>query len=98
METLVRGMAWDSSGSTPEVSSPPAADDLKAKAIGALRRLQKLPGTVRGFLRDPKLAYILELHKRTAREVYKLIFSLVAGLGIAADRSGIPQAVASREA
>jgi len=54
-----------------------SADDLKAKAIGALRRLQKLPGTVRGFLRDPKLAYILELHKRTAREVYKLIFSLV---------------------
>ena len=54
-----------------------SADDLKAKAIGALRRLQKLPGIVRGFLRDPKLAYILELHKRTAREVYKLIFSLV---------------------
>ena len=28
-----------------------SADDLKAKAIGALRRLQKLPGIVRGFLR-----------------------------------------------
>jgi hypothetical protein len=56
-----------------------SADDLKAKAIGALRRLQKLPDIVRGFLRDPKLAYILELHKRTAREVYKLIFSLVSG-------------------
>ena len=55
-----------------------SADDLKAKAIGALRRLQKLPDIVRGFLRDPKLAYILELHKRTAREVYKLISSLVA--------------------
>ena len=54
-----------------------SADDLKAKAIGALRRLQKLPGIIRGFLRDPKLAYILELHKRTAHEVYKLIFSLV---------------------
>jgi transposase len=52
-----------------------SADDLKAKAIGALRRLQKLPDIVRGFLRDPKLAYILELHKRSAREVYKLIFS-----------------------
>ena len=54
-----------------------SADDLKAKAIGALRRLQKLPDIVRGFLRDPKLAYILELRKRTAREVYKLIFPLV---------------------
>ena len=30
-----------------------SADDLKAKAIGALRRLQKLPGIVRGFLRNP---------------------------------------------
>lgn len=35
-------------------------DDLKAKAISALRRLQKLPGIVRGFFRDPKLAYILD--------------------------------------
>jgi transposase len=34
-------------------------DDLKAKAIGALRRLQKLPDMVRGFFHDPKLAYIL---------------------------------------
>jgi hypothetical protein len=31
----------------------------KAKAISALRRLQKLPGLVRGFFRDPKLSYIL---------------------------------------
>src|SRR6201993_1679925 len=54
-----------------------SADDLKAKAIGALRRLQKLPGIVRGFLRDPKLAYILELHPGTARGVYKGISSLV---------------------
>ena len=54
-----------------------SANDLKAKAIGALRRLQKLPGTVRGFLRDPKLAYILESRKRTVREVYKLNSSLV---------------------
>jgi transposase len=37
-----------------------SADDLKSMAIGALRRLQKLPGVVRGFFRDPKLAYILE--------------------------------------
>jgi hypothetical protein len=36
-------------------------DDLKAKAIVALRRLQKLPDIVRGFFRDPRLAYILNL-------------------------------------
>jgi transposase len=35
-------------------------DDLKAKSIGALRRLQKLPGVVRGFFRDPHLSYIWE--------------------------------------
>jgi transposase len=35
-------------------------EDLKAKAIGALRRLQKLPDVVRGFFRDPHLSYILE--------------------------------------
>jgi hypothetical protein len=35
-------------------------DDLKAKAISALRRLQKLPDIVRGFFRDPHLAYILD--------------------------------------
>ena len=35
-------------------------DDLKARAISALRRLQKLPDLVRGFFHDPKLAYILE--------------------------------------
>jgi len=57
-----------------------SADDLKAKAIGALRRLQKLPGIVRGFLRDPKLAYILELHLGTANGVYKGISSLVSDL------------------
>jgi hypothetical protein len=55
-----------------------SADDLKGKAIGALRRLQKLPGIVRGFLRDPKLAYILELHPGTAHGVYKGISSLVS--------------------
>jgi len=32
--------------------------DLKAKAISALRRLQKLPRLVRGFFGDPHLAYI----------------------------------------
>jgi transposase len=33
-------------------------DDLNAKAIGALRRLQKLPALVRGFFADPHLHYI----------------------------------------
>jgi transposase len=33
-------------------------DDLKSKAIGALRRLQKLPRLVRGFFADPHLSYI----------------------------------------
>lgn len=33
-------------------------DDLKAVAVGALRHLQKAPGTVRGFFSDPKLAYV----------------------------------------
>ena len=54
-----------------------SADDLKAKAMGALRRLQKLPGIVRGFFRDPKLAYIIELHPETQHRVYKHTFWLV---------------------
>jgi transposase len=33
-------------------------DDLKSKVISALRRLQKLPATVRGFFADPCLRYI----------------------------------------
>jgi transposase len=37
------------------VTSP---DDLKSKVISALRRLQKLPATVRGFFADPRLRYI----------------------------------------
>ena len=32
--------------------------DLKSKAIGALRRLQKPPGLVRAFFADPHLRYI----------------------------------------
>jgi hypothetical protein len=35
-------------------------DDLKAKAVGALRRLQTLPDIARGFFLDPKLSYILD--------------------------------------
>jgi transposase len=37
------------------VSSP---EDLKAKALAALHRLQKLPDLVRSFFRDPNLRYI----------------------------------------
>ncbi|MGH3192614.1 MAG: IS630 family transposase, partial [Streptosporangiaceae bacterium] len=33
-------------------------DDLMSKAVGALRRLQKLPQLVRSFFRAPDLAYI----------------------------------------
>ena len=33
-------------------------DDLRTKAISALRSLQKMPHLVRGFFRDPHLAYI----------------------------------------
>jgi transposase len=33
--------------------------DLKAKAVGALRRLQKLPALVRAFFADPHLNYII---------------------------------------
>jgi transposase len=35
-----------------------SAEDLKTKAIGALRRLQKMPHLVRAFFADPHLAYI----------------------------------------
>ena len=34
-------------------------NDLKSKAIGALRRLQKTPNLVRSFFLDPDLAYIV---------------------------------------
>ena len=37
------------------VSGP---EDLKAKALAALHRLQKLPHLVQGFFRDPGLRYI----------------------------------------
>ncbi len=33
-------------------------DDLKAKAVAALRRLQRMPHIIRGFFADPNLAYI----------------------------------------
>jgi hypothetical protein len=33
-------------------------DDLKSTVISGLRRLQKLPGLVRGFFADPCLRYI----------------------------------------
>lgn len=39
-------------------TSVTSQDDLKAKAVSALRRLQKLPRLVRAFFRDPHLRYI----------------------------------------
>jgi transposase len=46
-----------------------SADDLKTKAIGALRRLQKLPHLVRGFFADPRLAYTPPLTQSTYRRL-----------------------------
>jgi transposase len=37
------------------VTSP---DDLKAKALAALHRLQRLPQLVQSFFRDPNLGYM----------------------------------------
>lgn len=39
-------------------SSVTSQDELTSKAIGALRRLQKLPHLVRRFFADPSLRYI----------------------------------------
>ena len=50
------------------VTSP---DDLKAKALAALHRLQQLPHLVQSFFRDPNLRYI------TACTVHLLTFALV---------------------
>jgi hypothetical protein len=33
-------------------------EDLKAKALAALHRLQRLPQLIQGFFRDPNLRYI----------------------------------------
>ena len=40
-------------------------DDLMSKALGALRRLQKMPDLIRSFFRDPDLAYIAGLPAET---------------------------------
>ena len=47
-------------------------DDLKSKAIGALRRLQNMPGLVRSFFLDPCLSYIIGLWSDSISTVYKL--------------------------
>jgi transposase len=39
-------------------TNPKTAEDFKANAIGALRRLQKLPHLIRAFFADPDLRYI----------------------------------------
>jgi transposase len=44
---------------------PTTRDDLKANVISALRRLQKLPGLIRGFFRDPNLRYITTAQQPT---------------------------------
>jgi hypothetical protein len=48
-----RATTHDRAGETSVASK----DDLKATVISALRRLQKLPGLVRGFFADPCLRY-----------------------------------------
>jgi transposase len=57
-----------------------SADDLKTKAIGALRRLQKLPDLVRAFFSDPHLAYILKLlliNAKTSLQTHILLSKLI---------------------
>jgi transposase len=49
-------------------------DDLMSKAVGALRRLQKMPDLIRSFFRDPDLAYITGLPAETLETVYKPAF------------------------
>ena len=46
------------SSTTASATSVTGQDEFKAKVIGALRRLQKLPALVRGFFADPGLRYI----------------------------------------
>lgn len=51
---------WDIAAGrwTATVTGFDSIDDLKALALGALRRLQKSPYIIRGSFRDPSLAYI----------------------------------------
>jgi transposase len=49
----------------------PGPEELKAKALAALSRLQQLPEVVRSCFQDPNLRYI------TARSVHLLTFALV---------------------
>jgi transposase len=53
-EWVWKNVKHDRAGKTSVASK----DDLKATVISALRRLQKLPGLVRGFFADPCLRYI----------------------------------------
>ncbi|GAA3476012.1 IS630 family transposase [Streptomyces yanii] len=53
-EWVWKSIKHDSIGSTAHAN----AEDLKGKALSALRRLQKLPARVTGFFRAPDLAYI----------------------------------------
>ena len=47
-------------GHRPGRSQFAGPDDLRRKVLAALHRLQRLPGVVHGFFRDPALRYILE--------------------------------------
>jgi hypothetical protein len=49
------GSTSSTTGSAVPVSG---LEDLKAKVLAALHRLQKLPAVVRSFFRDPNLRYI----------------------------------------
>jgi transposase len=53
-EWVWKNVTHDRIGKTGVISK----HDLKTNAIGALRRLQKLPGLVRAFFADPHLRYI----------------------------------------
>ena len=48
----------------------PARQDLKAKAIGALRRLQKRPGLVRAFFADPATWRYRSPHRPVIGQTY----------------------------
>jgi transposase len=53
-EWVWKNVKHDRIGKTGVISK----QDLKSKAVGALRRLQKRPGLVRAFFADPHLRYI----------------------------------------
>jgi hypothetical protein len=66
--------------------------DLKSKAIGALRRLQKRPGLVRAFFADPHLALhhsINRISRPTYARLSKLIMKVSPALNQVKLHSGV---------